>query len=145
MNRTALIDTNVLIDIAQPERPHHYDAFCLLDELEVNALKAYASSTSLKDVYYVLAKCAPEPRVRMYLQKLLDIIEIIPVDESICRLALASDEPDFEDGIVRACAELSGADFILSRDENAFRTSSVRRLSPAEYMELFVHSEKIGL
>lgn len=143
--RYALADTNVLLDIALPKRPQHIDAVSLLDEVSVNALTLCVSAGSLKDVYYLLTKYSNEVTARSYIKQLLVLVEIAPVDESICQLALASDEPDFEDGIIRACAELTGVDFILSRDENAFRTSPVRRLSPAEYMELFVRSEKIEL
>ena len=34
----------------------------------------------------------------------------------------------FEDGLVRACAELSGADFIITRDEDALRALKVKAL-----------------
>lgn len=52
-----------------------------------------------------------------------------------------SDEPDFEDGIIRACAEAAGADFIISRDERAFARSPIKRMSAQEYIDLFVPTE----
>lgn len=54
-----------------------------------------------------------------------------------CELSMRSGEPDFEDGLVRACAELNEVDFIPTRDERAFRTSRVRALTCREYLELF--------
>ena len=69
------------------------------------------------------------------------------VDEHIKRevdnMALNSDEPDFEDGIIRACAELNGADFIITRDKAAFAHSKVRSVTAAEYLEI-ARSNKVG-
>ena len=45
--------------------------------------------------------------------------------------------PDFEDGLIRACAELNDVDVILTRDAAAFKRSKVRAMSCAEYLETF--------
>lgn len=45
--------------------------------------------------------------------------------------------PDFEDGLVRAVAELNDVDFTLTRDARAFRRSRVRAVTCAEYLEIF--------
>lgn len=60
---------------------------------------------------------------------------MVPVDVALCRQSLASDEPDFEDGLVRACAELVGADYIVSTDRKAFKRSSVPRIESPELIQ----------
>lgn len=52
------------------------------------------------------------------------------------RQSAESDEPDFEDGLIRACAELNDISFILTRDSAAFRRSRVRAVSAKEYLEI---------
>ncbi len=52
-------------------------------------------------------------------------------------LSLGCGEPDFEDGLIRACAELNDVDVILTRGPNAFKRSKVRAMTCAEYLELF--------
>lgn len=47
-----------------------------------------------------------------------------------------SNEPVFEDGLIRACAELNGADFIITRGKDAFAKSKVRSVTAAEYLDL---------
>ena len=47
-----------------------------------------------------------------------------------------SDEPDFEDGIVRACAERWKADYIISRDEKAYANSHIKRVTAEEYLRI---------
>ena len=49
--------------------------------------------------------------------------------------ALASNEPDFEDGMIRAAAEQASANFILSRDAKAFANSTVPRIEPIYFVE----------
>ena len=144
MNR-ALVDTNILLDAAMPARPDHEAALLLLDEIAYAELEGIIAATSLKDVYYILSKYYGEPHARSFAKAALDAFEISVVDDVICRNAAASDEPDFEDGIVRACAESSGADFILSRDGDAFRTSRIRRLSARDYVDLFCDVKESAL
>ena len=103
------------------------------------------AALSLKDVYYVLTKYADEAAARQFIGALMELFEIVAVDSAICRRALESDEKDFEDGLVRACAEALPADFIISRDERAFARSSVKRLSAQEYVDLFCDCKEIEL
>ena len=95
-----------------------------------------ACSLSFKDVYYV-AECAHGERwARDAVRKLMGMLAIAPVDWEVCDRALSSDEPDFEDGIIRACAELNGADAIVTHDKDAFAHSLVRSVTAAEYLEI---------
>ena len=61
---------------------------------------------------------------------------IVPVGAEECDLSIRSNEPDFEDGFIRACAELNDVDFILTRDADAYRRSKVRAVTCAEYLEI---------
>ena len=59
-----------------------------------------------------------------------------------CDRSLKSNEPDFEDGLVRACAELNGADFIITRDEDAFVGSKVKSVTAKEFLFTVDHEDK---
>lgn len=133
MADNALFDTNVLLDCAIQGRPGHDDAVALLDEIIAGRLVPYACATSLKDVYYVLTKHMGERDARRYVAALLDAYRICPVDRQICQSAIQSDEPDFEDGVIRSCAENVPVDVILTRDAAAFASSPVRAMSPRAY------------
>lgn len=137
MSKKLLVDTNVLLDSAMSERPGCGYAVLLMDEFAYAKAQGFISSLSLKDVYYILLKYADEESARKFVLSALDLFEMVPVDSTVCRLAALSDEPDFEDGIVRICAERIGADFIISRDEHAFERSTIKRMSAQEYLEIF--------
>lgn len=145
MKAKALLDTNILLDAAMSERPGWEAATLLLDEVAYGSLEACIAATSLKDAYYVLAKYMGEEAAREYVEAAMDAFHLVPVDEAVCRSAIESEEPDFEDGIVRACAESVGADFIISRDEGVFLKANVRKLSAREYVDLFCETEEVEI
>ena len=145
MNNRVLIDTNIILDAAMSERPGWAAATLLLDEIAYGETTGLVVATSLKDIYYVLAKYAGEPAARSFTAAALDALEVVAVDEAICRAAASSNEPDFEDGIVRACAESADVDFIISRDESAFRRSKIKRVTAQEYLDLFCDVAEVRL
>ena len=71
----------------------------------------------------------------------MDDFIICSVDYALCRQAADSDEPDFEDALVRACAENARVDFIVTRDVTAFARSKVRSIAPADYVARFLVDE----
>ncbi len=145
MRKKLLVDTNILLDAAMKERDGWVAATLLMDEFAYKEATGYVSALSLKDVYYVITKYADEPSAREFVIAVMDLFEIVGVDNALCRLAALSDEPDFEDGIVRACAESVPVDFIISRDEAAFKRSAIKRLSAQEYIDLFCDIETVEL
>ena len=62
----------------------------------------------------------------------MDVFSLAPTDARVVRAALVSDEPDYEDAIVRACAELNQVDALVSYDKKAFRGSPVPKITAHE-------------
>ena len=132
-----LLDTNVLLDCVDPSRACHDDAMRLMTQCNGGGSLGIASSLSLKDVYYIMGKLYDEPTARKAVDVLTGLVVIGPISAEETLSALNSDEPDFEDGLVRACAELNDVDFIISSDKDAFRKATIRKLTAAEYLALF--------
>ena len=132
-----LFDTNILLDVIVSSRSQSKEARRVLELCNGGGDMGFACSLSLKDTYYVLTKQYGEQRARALVEALMDTLIIAPVSAEECDLSLQSDEPDFEDGLVRAAAELNDIDFIITRDGDAYRRSTVRSLTAAEYLELF--------
>ena len=132
----ALLDTNVLIDFMVPDRPGSPCAARIVDAAGEGRFEAVVSAGSLKDAYYIVRKHFGDALVREYLAALMGLAEIAPLDRAACAAALASDEPDFEDGLVRAAAETARADLIVTRDAAAFAKSSARPVEPALFADM---------
>lgn len=135
--RRLLFDTNVLLDALIEGRPESAEAWEVLKRCNGDGEMGLVTSGSLKDAYYVLGRGGREAAAREAVGLLMRLLVIAPVGAEEYELSMRSGEPDFEDGLVRACAELNDVDFILTRDERAFRASRVRALTCREYLELF--------
>lgn len=143
MVKKLLIDTNILLDAAIASRAEWAAATILLEEIAYGRAEGYLAASSLKDVYYVLTKYCDEASARKFISALTDLCEIVAVDASVCKIAMTSNEPDYEDGVIRACAESLPVDFIISRDKKAFKHSTIRRLSAQDFLDIFSDVEKI--
>ena len=129
---SALLDTNVVLDYLIDSRPEHATAMALLDQMAASDVKMCVPVTSLKDVYYVMSRSDSEAAARRVVTALMASMRILPVDAGCCRRALSLGEPDFEDAIVRAAAELAKVDCIVTGDRNAFKGSLIPSLSPGD-------------
>ncbi|MBS6249058.1 MAG: PIN domain-containing protein [Eggerthella sp.] len=139
------MDTNIFLDVAIDAREEHVPGLLLWDEFLYGEIEGYVAATSLKDVYYILGKYEGESRSRDFIEAILKIFQVVPVDALVCKTAIRSNEPDFEDGIVRECAESIPVDFIISRDKSAFGRSYIKCLTAQEYLDFFCDIEEIEL
>ena len=130
-----LVDTNILLD-AILDREESQEAQDVIDRCSGWGDFGMVCGLSLKDVYYITTRINGEAWARNVVHRLMGLLFVAPVDTEVCDRALNSNEPDFEDGIIRSCAELNGADFIVTHDKAAFANSTVRSVSAAEYLEI---------
>lgn len=131
-----LLGTNVILDYLSASRPEHAAATNLLEALFEEGYEVLVPAGSLKDAYYILCrKYRDEAIVRERLRGFSAIVELGELTREVVDLAFLSDEPDFEDGIVRATAELGGAEAIITRDVRAFAHSVVPAMTAREFCE----------
>ena len=138
-SRRVLLDTNILVDYLDARRAKHSLARELVHAALGAGMALAAAASSYKDMYYILRRSLKdEVGARGLIRGLIECVPITAVDLRAADLApaIASNEPDFEDGIVRTLAEAWGASFIISRDERAFAGSSIPRVSAREFLEL---------
>ena len=127
-----LLDTNVLLDFVMVARPEHETVTTLVGRLLEGDADLCIVATSLKDVYYILTRTDGESVARQVVESLMVATRVLSVDDECCRQAIGSSEPDFEDGIIRAAAEIERVSFIITRDQAAFIGSRVPSISPAD-------------
>ena len=128
------LDTNALLDIAIPSRPQHGEAAAMLKTGDEKGWDFYASVGSLKDAYFIMRRTyvKDEAICREIIHEMsLDFL-MVDLTSEIAEQAFRSEEPDFEDGIIRASAEAAGCDVIVSRDIKAFATCQIPRLEPRD-------------
>lgn len=132
-----LIDVNALIYWIHPGSPWYdemdglvYHAICRGDDL-------YVSASSLNETYYVLRKQygVSEAAARGSLVDVADVFSVLATDAEAVNAALVSDEPDYEDAVVRAVAENNQVDGIITYDRRAFKGSFVPSCTATEWLD----------
>ncbi len=130
---SVLLDTNVVLDYVSADRPEHAVTVDALRAcLTRDDVRVFIPACLLKDVYFVYERhYGTEENARRLIALLRRVFEVVELTLDIVDSALVSNEPDFEDGIVRATAEAIGVDAIFSRDVRAFLNGPIRRLDAA--------------
>lgn len=128
MPNRAFLDTCVLVDLSVPVRPRHKRAKETVDSLARRST-IYISASSLKDAYYVICRhYHNEKAARDITAELRNAFNVAGLTVPVVDFALASDEPDFEDALIRAAAETIGCDLLVTADKEAFKNSSVANI-----------------
>lgn len=141
-SRRVLFDTNVLLDILDPNRPSSAYARLAMEYCNGGGDMGLVHAGQLKDVAYILRKKLNAAAARKAVSYLLDYFVVLPLENEATWLASKSDEPDFEDALVRAAAELNDVEFILTRDAAAFKSSMVRAITCKEYLDIVYAADK---
>lgn len=139
--RTLLIDTNVLIDYCDRLRPSHEEAASLVRvAAEHGDVDLIVLVSSLKDLYYILCRRLQNESLARQATEVASQSVFVVTDllASYALRALLSNEPDFEDGLIRAAAEELDVEAIVSRDGQAFALSRIPRLDAQEAVERLV-------
>ncbi|MEI3376273.1 MAG: PIN domain-containing protein [Coriobacteriales bacterium] len=130
-----LVDTNVWLDIAFGREGFYEDSFgavatCIEDENELLTV-----ATSLKDAFYIVERHSDAQQAYEWVEKIMAISSIVSVDQLTCHMALDLEKPDFEDGIIAACARIENVDVIISSDKSAYESIGIPCRTPSAYIE----------
>jgi predicted nucleic-acid-binding protein len=133
---TVLLDTNILLDYFQ-NRPEFLSAEKILNLCADKKIAGYIAAHSIPDMYYIMRKTYTEGERRSILLNLIQVVSVIAVDQKRIVSALSNTIfPDFEDCLQAECASSFSADYIITRNIKDFLQSSVKALSPQDFLNL---------
>lgn len=128
-------DTNALIYWTYPESLCHNEISKLL-AAAADQSSLYALASSLNEVYYILRRhYMTEPEARESLRDIANTFDLVDLTGSFVFESIDSNEPDYEDGLIRVAAEALQADAIITYDQAAFKNSFVPKMTAAEAFE----------
>ena len=131
--RHYLLDTNVLIDYLTRREPFGEDATDLMQAGAASEARLYVASLSFANIEYIVRRQTSAVQARHLLLRLEQLVEILPVDATTIRQALAGSFTDFEDGIQYFVALAHPAiNAIVTRDPKGFRGSALPVISVAQ-------------
>ena len=135
------VDTDILIDILTGRKPFSIEASSLFTHVENEKMKAYNTSLSFSNLYYILRKYASHNKVISNLRALSELIEVLNVDESIIKRALTSNFKDFEDAIqCYGAQDNSLIEAIITRNLKDYKTSELPVMTPGTFIKTYLHS-----
>ncbi len=132
----ALIDTNIIIDIACERQPFFKDSATVLEMIDRQKLQVYLSASIVTDVFYLLRKELGKEETIKFLKDLLQIMEVLSVDKTIVLKALYSESNDFEDQIQTQVALENELDMIITRNIKDYKPKRfLRIITPHDFIK----------
>lgn len=132
-----LIDTNVIIDYAANREPFFGVADKIFDLCAGEKFEGYVAAHSIPDAFFIMRKDKSDEERRDILIEVCNILGVVGVGRDELMTALRKPEfKDFEDCLQAECALACNADYIITRNVKDFAESSVRAITPEEFLEL---------
>lgn len=129
-------DSDVLLDVLT-QRPTYYTMSAeVLSLSELKTVNGYTSSLILCNLHYILRKLSNEATARAKMATMLELLGILDLKKTDISEALNMQIPDFEDAVQASIAARSDMDWILTRNTRDFKKSSVKPITPKDFIEL---------
>jgi predicted nucleic acid-binding protein len=128
-----LVDTNLLLDVLAKREPFYKAAANLWSLAETREIRAFISSVSFNNIYYIVRKAENKARADKAIRILRDVFEPVAPDSQIINQAIDMGLDDFEDAIQFCSAIRIKAVCLVTRDPGGFPKSGLSILSPEEF------------
>jgi predicted nucleic acid-binding protein len=136
MPQKVLVDTDVVLDLLLAREPYFPAAARLFTWLQDGKIEGYLSSLAFSNLFYILRKRMPAADAVAALRKLRLIVRVVPVDERVVDLALASSFRDFEVALQHFSALDQGMSAIISRNKRDYENARLPVWNAEECLEL---------
>lgn len=135
---TVFLDSNIILDILLKNADFYEESKKVLELSDSKPIDFYVSAASITDIFYILNKrLNNKEETKRHLQDLLEIVSVEGIDEACIKNALNSSWKDFEDAVQHESSIQIGADYLVTRNTDDFKSSMVRIISPSEFLKEF--------
>ena len=134
--KKVFIDTNDAIDFLC-QRDGALKAAEILQLSENGIVSNSVSVLTMANIAYILRKVFRQQELIKHLKSLSEILNVLPMDETQFKKALAIEGPDFEDVLQDVCAEANNCEVIVTNNTKHFSFSSIPVVIPSEFLEGF--------
>lgn len=133
-----LIDTNVILDWFCKREKFYSESKAVLYRCWFGNIKSFITVHSLCDLLYIIGSKADLSEKKKLIGFLLNRSEIIE-ENNLAVKAFVENElfDDLEDCLQIQCAENLQLNYIITRNVSDFENSTVKAVTPEEFLELF--------
>jgi predicted nucleic acid-binding protein len=128
------LDSDVLLDLLLDREPFMDDIAEMIEESISSEVKLCVSPISITNINYIIGKLENQRKADTQTKKILRIVNVENVGQTIIDKAANSKFKDFEDGVQNYCAEESGHEIIITRNTKDYKESELSILTPREYL-----------
>lgn len=132
--KAIFVDTDIVLDLLSGRLPHYVFAAELFSKADEGFLSISVSALSFANINYILSRQYSADQVRKKLLKFKTLVSVLPVNDKVIELALASDFKDFEDAIQHYSAIENNIGILLTRNLKDFKKSEITVMTAEQYL-----------
>ena len=142
----AILDTNVVVDVLQRREPWFQDGAVIFRAIANKQVTGCLTAKQIADLHFFSRKQFKgeenvDVKARQIIGKLLAIFSLIDTLGIDCQNALGNENGDYEDAVLIESAVRSGADCIVTRNPEHFKTSTVQVYAPDQFVSVISQQE----
>ena len=128
------LDSDVLLDLLLDREPFMDNIAEIIENSLSSSIKLCVSPITVTNINYIIGRLENQRKAETLRKKLLKIVQVEKVGQSIINKASNSKFKDFEDAVQNYCAEESGHQIIITRNTKDYKESNLSILTPKEYL-----------
>ena len=128
------IDSDVLLDLLLDREPFSENTADLIEKSIETDVKLCSSLLSIANMHYIIGRLENKKKADLKIQKILKIVSIENLGQSVIDKAIKSKFKDFEDSIQNFCAIDAGHEIIITRNTKDYKESKLSVFTPREYL-----------
>ncbi len=137
MTTRVFLDTDVVLDLLLAREPFFAPAADLFLAIQDGRIDGCLSPLAFSNLFYILRQQMSAPEAVRALRKLKLLVRVLPIDEKVVDLALASAFADFEDALQYYTALAHNIAAVVTRNKRDYREAKLPILDARECIELF--------
>ena len=134
-----VLDLNVILDVVQEREPFSLSSAAVLQLVVKGKISAVIPGHLLATLYFVTHKHSSKKQANILIDWILKYFDIGSEHKELFLRARTLQFSDFEDALVASVAESEKCHWIVTRNIKDFRKSSIRALTPEEFLVQLEH------
>ncbi len=136
------LDTNIILDVLDTERPFSKESQILFGLIDAGTVLAYFSESVITTTDYILIKIFSRTQRINIINDLLKLVNVIECTNSIVQNAIIKNETYIEDAILYELANNQKLDYFITNDKQALKKLATKKL-PIVSTKEFLRSIKV--
>lgn len=137
MSFRVFVDSDVILDLLLSREPFLPAARAFFQLIEKRGIEGYVSPLTLSNLFSILRKGLSGPEAIAALRRLRLLLRVLPMNERLIDLALASSIKDVEDAFQYYAAKEQDLDALITRNKKDYPAAGLPILNAEEFVALY--------